>query len=265
MVKLHDLNVILAVIVIFIMIGGAVLPTIIADTSKIYVDGFERGISWKPYIPLKRTTFVQLDEESYTDDYAYLAAVPTAVFYDKNKDQIFSNPLLFYQDEYFAEKEKERTLNAYQGIDYFMEDWMDYCKGSLDQMTLINVPKSKLNSNWGAKNYTIIDCTDPYNIASQIALHDWSYAEDAVIAVIEEKPDEKPDNRTEGTMEGTLNHKKMLTEHFEVPQTNEKYPIYNEFYVPEGYKFLKVRSWYPCFYINAGIAGFEGIVNMSIP
>ncbi len=265
MVKLHNLNVIIVIIVIFTMIGGAVLPTVIADTSKIYVDGFERGISWKPYIPLKRTTFVQLDEESYTDDYAYLAAVPTAVFYDKNKDQIFSNPLLFYQDEYFVEKEKERTLNAYQGIDYFMEDWMDYCKGSLDQMTLINVPKSKLNSNWHAKNYTTIDCTDPYNIASQIALHDWSYAKDAVIAVIEGKPDEKPDNRTEGTRGGTLNYKKMLTEHFEVPQTNEKYPIYNEFYVPEGYKFLKVRSWYPCFYINVGIAGLEGIVNMSIP
>ena len=265
MIKLHNLNVILAVIVIFTMVGGVVLPTVIADTSKIYVDGFERGVSWKPYIPLKRTTFVQLDEESYTDDYAYLAAVPTAVFYDKNKDQIFSNPLLFYQEEYFAEKEKERTLNAYQGIDYFMEDWMSYCKGSLDQMTLINVPKSKLNGNWGAKNYTTIDCTDPYNIASQIALHDWSYAKDAVIAVIEEKPDEKPDNRTEGTMEGTLNYKKMLTENFKVPQTNEKYPIYNDFYVPEGYKFLKVRSWYPCFYINAGIAGFEGIVNMSIP
>ena len=263
--KLHNSNAILAVIIIFTLFGGAVLPTVIADSSKVYADGFDRGVSWKPYVPLKRTTFVQLDEESYIDDYAYLAAVPTAIFYDKNKDQIFSNPLLFYQDEYFAEEEKERTLNAYQGIDYFMEDWMQYCKGHLDQMTLINVPKSKLNSNWDARSYTTIDCTDPYNIASQIALHDWSYSKDAVIAVIEEKPDEKLDNRTEGTREGSLNYKEMIPINFKVPQTNEKYPIYNDFYVPEGYKFLKVRSWYPCFYFSAGVPGFEGIVNMSIP
>jgi hypothetical protein len=95
-VKLCNLNVIIALFIILTMIGGAVLPIVIADTSKIYVDGFEKGISWKPYIPLKRTTFVQFDEESYIDDYAYLAAVPTAVFYGKIEDQIFSNPLLFY-------------------------------------------------------------------------------------------------------------------------------------------------------------------------
>ncbi|UCD12918.1 MAG: hypothetical protein JSW60_04955 [Thermoplasmatales archaeon] len=265
--KTHIINVILAVMVIFLMIAGIILPPAIADSSKIYVDGFERGVSWKPYIPLKRATFVQLDEEGYTDDYAYLAAIPTTVFYDKNSDQIFSNPLLFYQDEYFPEEEKERTLNAYQGIEYFMEDWMSYCKGYLylDQMTLINVPKSKLESKWKAKNYATIEGTDPCHIASQLALHDWSYSENAVIAVIEEKPDEKPDNRTEETRKGSIPYKKILTENFKVRQTNEKYPIYNEFDVPEGYKYIKVRSWYPCFYIDVGAPGFEAIVNMSIP
>ncbi len=247
------------------MILGAILPTVTADTSKINLNGFEKGISWRPYIPLKKTTFVHFDEESYTDDYAYLASVPTAVFYDNNNDIIFSNPLLFYQEKNPDEKHKERSLNAYQGIDYFMEDWMDYSNDYLDQMTLINVEKKQLNDDWNVKNYTMIDCTDPAKIASQIALNDWSYAKDAVIAVIEEKPDEKPHNRTTGTREGMVTNQKILSYHFEVPQTNEKYPIYNNFDVPEGYKFIKVRSWYPCFYISAGVPGFEGIVNMSIP
>jgi len=263
--KLHNINAICAVITIFVMVGGTIIPTVIAETSRLYVEGFDKGISWKPSIPLKRTTFIQLDQESYLDDYAYLAAVPTSVFYDKNSDKIFSNPLLFYEDEYYPEEDKERTLNARQGIDYFMEDWMSYCEGYLDQMTLINVPKSKLDHEWNAKNYTIIEGTDPYNLASQIALHDWSYTDNAVVAVIEEKP-ERQENKTYGSLSGTVSKENGIkTEHFEVPKTNEMYPIYNEFNVPEGYKFLKVRSWYPCFYLDMGIPGFEGIVNMSIP
>jgi len=263
--KLYELNINLTIIVIFTLLIGIILPVVTADTSMLYVDGFEKGISWKPYISLKRTTFVNFDEESYTDDYAYLASVPTAVFYDKNTDQIFTNPLLFYQEKNQNVKHKERSLNAYQGIDYFMEDWLNYSNGHLDQLTLINIKKNKLNSDWRANNYTSIDSTDPSNIASQIALNDWSFANDAVIAVIAEKPVEKPNNRTEGIKKGTVSNQKILSYHFKVPQTNEKYPIYNDFDVPDGYKFLKVRSWYPCFYINAGIAGFEGIINMSIP
>ncbi|UCF12194.1 MAG: hypothetical protein JSW06_09150 [Thermoplasmatales archaeon] len=184
MVKLYNLNVIISLFIILTMIGGAALPTVIADTNKIYVDGFEKGISWKPYIPLKRTTFVQFDEESYIDDYAYLAAVPTAVFYGKIEDKIFSNPLLFYQDEYLTEVEKERTLNARQGLDYFMDDWMEYSNDQLDQMTLINVPKNKVDQ-WRANEYVLIEGDSPYDIACDIALNDWSYSDDAVIAVIE--------------------------------------------------------------------------------
>jgi hypothetical protein len=197
--KTYTINTMLALLAVSVMIGGAILPTAIADTSRINGMGFEKGVSWKPYIPLKRTTFVNFDEESLLDDYAYLAAIPTSVFYDKNTEQIFSNPLLFYQDEYPVDELKERSLNARQGIDYFMEDWMGYTNGYLDQMTLINVPKNKIDSEWKAKEYTTIECTNPYSLASKIALQEWSYADDAVIAVIKEDY-EKPDNITHGTL-----------------------------------------------------------------
>ena len=145
--KVLNINSLLTGIAIFVMLGGVILPTVLSDTSKIYVDGFDRGVSWKPYIPLKRTTFIQHDQESYLDDYAYLAAIPTSVFYDKNEDRIFTNPLMFFEDTFVPEEEKERSLNTRQGIDYFMEDWMGYSKGYLDKMTLINVPKNHIDND----------------------------------------------------------------------------------------------------------------------
>ncbi|MCD6236801.1 MAG: hypothetical protein J7K13_02460 [Thermoplasmata archaeon] len=41
--------------------------------------------------------------------------------------------------------------------------------------------------------------------------------------------------------------------------------MYNEFVVPEGYKYIKARVWYPCFYINIELPGFQSLTNVSIP
>ncbi|EMR73554.1 hypothetical protein MBGDN05_00115, partial [Thermoplasmatales archaeon SCGC AB-539-N05] len=110
----------------FILLCSVMLPGI-SVKATVNVAGFDKGPSYKPVVPMKKVTFVNFDEESYLDDYAYLAAVPTSVFNDGNK--LFSNPLLFYQDEYPVKEDKERSLNARQGLDYFMEDWMSYCNG----------------------------------------------------------------------------------------------------------------------------------------
>jgi len=263
--KYYNKNAIISVLTITLMLGGVILPTVIADTSRLYVDGFEKGVSWKPYTPLKRTTFVQLDKECYLDDYAFLAAVPTSVFYDKNEDRIFTNPLMFFEDKFNPDELKERSLNTRQGIDYFMEDWMGYSKGYLDKMTLINVPKQKIDNNWKAKNITTIESDDPYELASQISLNEWSFTDKAVVAVIEDEVSEKKGIVLENSIEGSLHSKDIKEEHFQVPKTNEVYPQYNQFTVPEGYRFITVRSWYPSFYLDVGVPGFEGIINMSIP
>ena len=259
------LNLTITILTVCVMVAGTVMPVVIADTGGAYYKGFEKGVSWQPLVPMKKVTFVNFDSKNLIDDYAYLASVPASVFYDENEKRIFSNPLLYYQDEHISNKYKERSLNANQGIDYFMEDWMGYSNGNLDQMTLINVPKEKLDSEWNAKENVLIKSNDSYEIASELAMNDWSYSDDAVIAVIEEEFEE-PNNTTSGEIEGSVSPANgILEEHFEVPQTNEMYPIYNEFYVPDNYKFLKVRSWYSCFYFEAGLPGFEGIINMSIP
>ena len=167
--------------IVGILLIGAFLPAINADSNND-IDGCDKGPSFTSVVPIKKTTFVNFDKETYIDDFAYLASIPSSVFMENGK--LYSHPLLYYQDRLEEEDEKYRILDVYDGIHYFMEDWMSYC-GRLDDMTLINVPKEKLESDWKAKEYTSIESDDPFYIASEIALNDWSYSDDAVIAVIE--------------------------------------------------------------------------------
>ncbi len=254
-----------SIFLILLLLVASILPSTLADIDTMHHVGFSQGIAWKPFVPMKKTTFIGYDDNTLIDDYAYLASIPSSVFFDKTSDKIYTSPLLFYQEELLTDDSEKLTLNGRQGINYFMEDWMSYSLGTLDQLSLVNVEKQQLDVTWKAKDTTLIQGTDIYEIASQIALANWEYADDVVLAVIQENYS-TPNNRTSGILTGKISPEKgKIEEHFEVPQTNEVYPIYHDFTVPEGYKFLKVRSWYPCFYFVAGIPGFEGIINMSIP
>jgi len=241
--KIDVLKILITLTVVLTMLGGTMLPSVTAEKNASY-QGFTKGVSWQSVVPLKRTTFVNFDGETYLDDYAYLAAIPTSVFYDKNGKCLFSNPLLFYQDEYPVKEDKELSLNARQGIDYFMEDWMSYCNGKLDQMTLINVPKNKIDSSWGAKEYVEIKADDPYDIASRIALQDWSYSDDAVVAVIDENfdvPSNNFFNETEGSIPAYEVHKES---DFELKQTNSLNPISHDFTVGDEYRYIEAETWW---------------------
>jgi hypothetical protein len=258
-------NKVLIFTVITLLFNVLLVNIVLADLNINSHKGFEKSVSWKPLIPMKKVTFVEYDDYSLLDDYAYLSSIPSSVFYDKNTERVFSNPLLFFKEKDITLNEKEQSLNSYQGIEYFMEDWMSYSNNKLDQMTLINIPKSKINDDWESEDYKEINGDNPFDIANEIALSEWSFSDEIVISVIEENFD-KPNNKTKGKLEGNLNpNQGTISKHFEVPQTNELYPIYNEFFVPENYKFITVRSWYPSFYFEAGIPGFEGIINMTIP
>jgi hypothetical protein len=194
-----------ALILLFLLLCTSISPVISAADigNPGSLQGFSKGISWKPVVPLKKVTFVNYDENSILDDYAYLAAVPTTVFYDKNTDNLISYPLLFYQNEEPGLTQKELSLNAYPGIKYFMDDWMTYSYNQLDQMTLINVPENQISSSWNARDSTIINAETPWGIASQLALQDWSYSDNAVVAVINQNL-EKLDMKHTGIMTGSI-------------------------------------------------------------
>lgn len=253
------------VIILILLISSVIAPSALADNKNIGEKGFNRGVSWAPIVPMKRLTFIGYDDDSIIDDLAYLSSVPSSVFYDNENKILYNNPLLFYEDEHVVEEDKERIFNTRQGIDYFMEDWVSYCNGYMDQVTLVNVPKEKMKEEWRANKISLIESDNIYEIAKEIALHDWSFCKNAVVAVVNNQYN-KPMNQTRGEVKGVLEKKEIDRKHFEVPKTNQVYPIYHEFNVPEGYKLLKIRSWYPSFYIDAGLpGGFESIVNISIP
>ena len=192
-----------------------------------------------------------------------LASVPTAVF--KDNDQLYSNPLLFYQEPVPIDGkfDKNKSLNARAGLDYFMEDWMSYCNGEMDLMTAINVPKSNVDQ-WDAKEYNIIEEDNAFDIASELALGDWSYSNKAVLAVIGEEFAES-DYELTNSITGEIEPKEIKTEHFEVKQTNHLDPVFSTFDVPEGYRYLKARAWYPCVYLDLDLGGFFQVANISIP
>jgi hypothetical protein len=250
------------ILIISLLIVSAVLPVALADKVD-NAKGFDKGLSYTSVVPMKKTTFVGYDENSILDDYAYLAAVPTTVF-DYN-GRLFSYPLLFYQDQLKIEDEKDVSLDARSGINYFMEDWMSYC-GQLDQMTLINVPKNKLDSSWSAKEYVEIKDDNPYDIASKLALQEWSYSDKAVIAVIGEDP-ANTDYITPIVEKGTLSSGKEIKEYTFYTQKLSKITPRSQFFeVPEGYKYLKARTWWASFWFGTPAkGGFPVNINITIP
>lgn len=207
------------------------------------VNGFDKGPSFTSVVPLKKTTFINFDEEGYVDDLAYLASVPSSVFY--SNDRLYSSPLLYYQEKLEYDDDKYRILDAYEGIHYFMEDWMSYCNGKLDQMMLINVPKERIDSNWIARDTQVINSDCPYEISSVIALHDWSYSNDAVVAVVESeftKPNIKHEGKVKGIIPQGFNTKQMSFDvrKPEIGVAGE----YESFEIKEPYKYVVANMYW---------------------
>ena len=84
---------IIIVLLLTISFSGCFGPEEVKETTPTET-GFN-GVSWASVIPEKAAMLIQHDEDTYLDDYAYLAGVPASVFYDSNSDNIISYPLLF--------------------------------------------------------------------------------------------------------------------------------------------------------------------------
>lgn len=238
---IKQMKTIVPLFISFVVLLLIITPVSSFQNTQLQMKGWTTGVSYQSVIPIKKTTFVKYDDESLLDDYAYLACVPTSVFSYEN--QLLSSPLMFYQEDLEYEDEKEKTLNAYSGIEYFMEDWMSFCGGNLDQLIGINIEKQDIDE-WEANQYLFINEDNPYDLASKIALNDWSYSNKAVVAVIEEDF-ENPALSLSKSIQGTLPAEKVQsTQLFKLKQTNSLNPIYQEFNVGSKYKYLKAEAWW---------------------
>ena len=250
-----------------LLFSAIVLP-VVQSINVEKIRGFDKGPSYTSVVPIKKATFVNFDDKSIVDDYAYLAAIPTAVFRDSSENKLFSHPLLYYYDTGYdyEEDEKYLTFDSNDGLNYFMEDWDSYCNGKMDEITLINLEKDKVK-DWEASSYNVIENDNVFDIASEIALHDWSYSKDAVLAVIDDEFIEENVEVT-GKIKETVNiDKDVKSYHFEMPQTNKLNPIPKEFEIPEGYMYTDFRCWYPCISIGLGLPlpGAESLAHITLP
>ncbi len=210
------------------------------------------SISWNRMSVANKATFVGFDENSYLDDYGYLASVPASVFYDRSSDTIFSNPLLYYNDPFDADTKEERTYNDFQGLDYFMQDFTTVA-GNLDVVEYINMDQSQITNaqnHWGGNDSMINDETDPYNMASKIALTNWEYSDTAVLVPIEEEYKYEP-QVTIGKVNGSTPNKSISTMTIKgSKQPNPVAPNDHDFEVEEGYKYINAlmiwgEDWEP--------------------
>jgi len=221
---------------------------------------YQEGISWKPVMPIKNAILVNYDGESYLDDFAYLASVPTAVFYSKSEDMIFSSPLLFYQKPQELSDE-EKVQNAAQGVDYFLEDWQTYAGGEFDNVQFINIPEKEVNQlkeTWKAIEYEVIERDCPFKIAKDIALYNWEYSDSAVIAVIDEdyeEINEPTSNKVNGTIPGSTSIRIDVIEGSKEPDPVD--PTFHDFTIESDYKYItSYMEWY-------GPTGFDVINDLT--
>jgi len=212
--------------------------------SKEKIENLPKAVAWKELKPFSALTLVGMDKESYIDDFAYLASVPTAVF--REKDSLYSSPILFYEPPYKG-SEKEMTLNSNQGLGYFLEDWLTVNNGSLDTIQYINMPDElegiQLPSSENSSEIKIKN-KDIYALSSEIALKNWEYSDKAVIAVVEDDFSFL-EKKTEGSLNGIVPAGEKATEHFEGSKDPDpQEPTYHNFTVEEGYEFMTaLMTW----------------------
>lgn len=223
-----------------LMMAVSAIPIGLAASAES--QGFD-GVSWKPVVPIRKATLVNFDANSYLDDYAYLAAIPSSVFYDAASDKIYSNPLIFYEPPFNDTDPTKQTLNTNKGIGYFMDDWQAYC-GNLDTLELIGMDSIAESSRWPANETVSIIADSPYEMAKKIALDGWMGADSAVVAAIDEtfdQIDEKTSGRMTGVVPGSM---KATTMQIKNTKSVGIPPQFNNFTIPDGYKFIIAdASW----------------------
>ncbi|MCK4614713.1 MAG: hypothetical protein KAU14_07910 [Thermoplasmata archaeon] len=196
---------------------------------------FSPWLSHQEVVPMRRATLVRHDNEGLWDDYAYMAAVPTSVF--SHKGGLYSSPLLFYNPPYEAQGNADLTMNSYQGLDYFMQDWGAVAQ--IEELELIDVPAGDIP--WETGNHTELTGTDIYSLSSELALRHWESSDRAVVAVVKDYPEVPKDDHAEGELNGTIPALPLKNEEFYGTKSVGIAPVYHNFTIDYGYSYLHAR------------------------
>ncbi|MCF2136074.1 MAG: C25 family cysteine peptidase [Candidatus Thorarchaeota archaeon] len=131
------------------------------------------GIPAANQTPLQMVTVVASDPASYLDEFSYMAAVPSAVFYDGSTQYL--SPLIL--------------SDGSQSEKWLLEDWAEYLgpDGGTKQLRIIgDVPSSRVadfRKTLGTSVFPYIPSKDPDEVAAMLAVSDWQSSDIAVFAL----------------------------------------------------------------------------------
>ena len=127
-------------------------------------------------VPLRRVAFVAPNSNSYVDEFAYMATVPTSVFY--YNDTQYISPLIYSEGS--------------QSEEWLLEDWFQYLAtdGGITQAFAVgDFSENYITSvqhDLGVKVYPRITGTSAADIAAKIAVSEWSTSSSVVLALVKE-------------------------------------------------------------------------------
>jgi hypothetical protein len=172
-------NKVLSVLAVVLILGTAcplsvpLMNTLQTNDSPV---SFLLGDVPSDQVPLRRVAFIAPDSNSYIDEFAYMATVPTSVFY--HNDTQYISPLIYSEGS--------------PSENWLLEDWSEYLEtdGGLTQAFAVgDFSESYITSlqhNLGVKVYPRITGTTAADIAAKIAVSEWSTSSSAVLALVEE-------------------------------------------------------------------------------
>ena len=134
-------------------------------------------------VPLQRVALVAPNPASYVDEFAYMATIPTSLFYFNDTQYI--SPLIYSEGS-----ESESWL---------LDDWSEYLSydGGITQAIAVGDFSesylSQLQHDVGVKIYPRITGATAAEIASLLAVSEWSSSSDVVIALLNDDFDTPTD------------------------------------------------------------------------
>ncbi|MFX1560653.1 MAG: hypothetical protein ACFFBL_08690, partial [Promethearchaeota archaeon] len=164
-----------------LLVMGILLGTLGPITGFLIISGIDSNprnhiLSAVPtdQVPLRRVAFVAPNPNSYVDEFAYMAAVPTSLFYFNDTQYI--SPLI-YSDGSESES-------------WLLDDWSEYLSsdGGITQAIAIGDFSenylTQLQHDVGVKIYPRITGSAATEIASLLSISEWSSSSTAVVALM---------------------------------------------------------------------------------
>jgi hypothetical protein len=181
---------ILALTILFVLLGSAatiVIPT--APYTGVDTKYFTQSATGQQ-VPLRSIHFVAPDPTSYIDEFAYISAIPSSVFYENGTQYV--SPLIY--------------SSGSDSENWFLNDWTKYLStdGGLTQATAIgnfsDAYLTNLQYEVGKKIYPRITGTSSAEIAAKIAVSEWRNSDIAVVSLA------KDDFSPGGIITGNASH-----------------------------------------------------------